>query len=83
MAGDRWSLGFIEETERQVACHLQGHLDQISPADHKSRAIIAQMRKDEQLHGQNAAHAGARRPSLVKWIMKMKAKVMTTVAAWI
>lgn len=83
-AGDRWSLGFIEETERQVTRHLDGHLGRLPSADTKSRKIVAQMREDEQHHGKAAAQAGANPlPSPIKRLMAMQAKVMTTIAAWI
>src|SRR5690606_15571686 len=57
--GDRWSLGFVEETERQVAEHLEGHLDRLPPSDARSRAIIERMRLEEQQHGARAKAAGA------------------------
>lgn len=82
-AGDRWSLGFIEETERQVTQHLAGHLDRLPAADTKSRKIITQMREDEQRHGQTAAQSGARPlPRPIKRLMAAQAKIMTSLAAW-
>lgn len=82
--GDRWSLGFIEETERQVTNHLDDHLSMLPLKDHKSRQIVQQMREDEQKHGQTAAQAGGQPlPFLVKQIMTLQSKVMTTLAAWI
>jgi len=81
LAGDRWSLGFIEETEQQVTHHLEGHLCRLPLADTKSRKIIAQMRIDEQRHGKTAAQAGARPlPKPIKLLMAAQAKVMTTLA---
>ncbi len=84
MAGDHWSLGFVEETERQVATHLEGHLGRLPEADAKSRAIVEQMRVDEQAHGHAAATAGASElPGWIKKLMACQAKVMTTLAYWI
>ena len=79
--GDRVSLGFVEETEQQVGAHLQGHLNTLPPSDHASRAIVAQMQKDELRHA-NAAKAagGADLPAPAKALMRAAAKVMTTVA---
>ena len=57
--GDKWSLGFIEETERQVSEHLSGHLEGLPEQDARSRAIVAQMRDEEEEHGANAHEAGA------------------------
>jgi 3-demethoxyubiquinol 3-hydroxylase len=82
MIGDSWSLGFIEETERQVTRHLDNHLNRLPAADTKSRQIIAQMREDEQRHGNTAADAGAKPlPAGIKWLMSLQAKVMTVTAA--
>jgi ubiquinone biosynthesis monooxygenase Coq7 len=79
--GDRISLGFVEETEIQVGAHLQSHLDTLPEADHASRAIVAQMRDDELRHAQDAQTAGATSlPQPVKELMRVAAKVMTTVA---
>jgi ubiquinone biosynthesis monooxygenase Coq7 len=79
--GDRISLGFVEETEQQVGAHLQGHLHTLPQNDHASRAIVAQMQKDELRHA-NAAKAagGADLPASAKTLMRAAAKVMTTVA---
>lgn len=82
--GDRWSLGFIEETERQVAEHLSRHLDRLPPADDKSRAIVKQMRDEEEQHGANARDAGARAlPAPIRRLMRATAKVMTGAAYWV
>ena len=82
--GDRVSLGFIVETERQVEAHLQGHLERLPPADHASRAIVAQMKEDEAAHAGNAQAAGAAElPAPVKMAMRGAAKVMTTTAHFI
>lgn len=79
--GDRVSLGFVVETERQVEAHLQGHMDALPVNDHASRAIVAQMKDDERRHAQDAQHAGAAElPPPVKALMRAAARVMTTVA---
>ncbi len=79
--GDRWSLGFVVETENQVAAHLQSHLEDLPSDDHASRAIVVQMKDDEERHAQQAALAGALDlPAPVKTLMTLAAKVMTTVA---
>jgi ubiquinone biosynthesis monooxygenase Coq7 len=82
--GDKWSLGFIEETERQVSAHLTGHLERLPENDEKSRAIVKQMRDEEELHGANARDAGAAElPGPVRELMRLTAKVMTSTAYWI
>ncbi len=79
--GDRLSLGFVVETERQVEAHLASHLDRLPEGDHESRAIVAQMKDDEAVHAQAAQDAGAQLlPAPVKALMRTAAKVMTTVA---
>lgn len=79
--GDKISLGFVEETERQVSEHLTSHLDRLPQHDARSRAIVEQMRIDEEQHGAAAGRAGASElPSFVKYLMKLNAKVMTTLA---
>ena len=79
--GDRVSLGFVVETERQVEAHLQGHMEQLPVSDHASRAIVAQMKDDEARHAQEAQHAGAiELPMPVKGLMQAAARVMTTLA---
>ncbi|WP_394788947.1 2-polyprenyl-3-methyl-6-methoxy-1,4-benzoquinone monooxygenase [Rhodoferax sp.] len=81
LGGDRWSLGFVVETENQVAAHLQSHLDSLPANDHASKAIVVQMKDDEELHSRQAQQAGALDlPAPVKTLMTMAAKVMTTVA---
>ncbi len=82
--GDKWSLGFIAETERQVCEHLDTHLDGLPPQDARSRAIIEQMRDEEAEHGENAVEAGAAElPGPVKTLMRLTAKVMTRTAYWV
>ena len=79
--GERWSLGFLAETERQVEEHLDGHLTQLSPADRKTRAIVAAMRDDEAKHRATAVDLGAAElPAPARLAMRAMAKVMTTVA---
>jgi ubiquinone biosynthesis monooxygenase Coq7 len=80
-AGDRWSLGFVVETERQVEAHLAGHLNRLPDADRASRAIVARMKDDEAQHARNAEAAGAAPlPAPVRWAMRGAAKLMTTTA---
>jgi ubiquinone biosynthesis monooxygenase Coq7 len=79
--GDAWSLGFVDETERQVEAHLDGHLDRLPAGDAASRAIVRQMKIDEVRHADRAREAGARAlPPPVKSLMRAAARVMTTVA---
>ncbi len=82
--GDKWSLGFIAETERQVIEHLESHLDGLPAEDARSRAIVEQMRDEEAEHGQKAIDAGAADlPGPVKRLMRLSAKVMTRTAYWV
>jgi ubiquinone biosynthesis monooxygenase Coq7 len=79
--GDKWSLGFIEETERQVSDHLGDHLKGLPEDDRRSRAIVAQMREEEEAHGANAADAGAAAlPAPVRGLMQIVAGVMKRLA---
>ena len=79
--GDRVSLGFVQETERQVESHLASHLERLPAGDHASRAIVAQMKADEARHAADAQAAGARElPAPVKTLMRAAAKLMTVVA---
>jgi ubiquinone biosynthesis monooxygenase Coq7 len=79
--GSGVSLGFVVETERQVEAHLASHMERLPAGDHASRAIVAQMKDDEARHAREAQHAGAvELPLPVKGLMRMAAKVMTTVA---
>lgn len=83
LAGDKWSLGFVAETEKQVVKHLDDHLTQISPDDKKSRAILEQMRIDEAQHATNAKQAGgADLPKPIKSVMQIMSKVMTRSTYW-
>ena len=82
--GDKVSLGFVVETERQVEQHLASHLERLPPGDHESRAIVAQMKDDEARHALEALGAGALElPRPVKALMGAAAKVMTTTAHYI
>lgn len=81
LAGDRWSLGFVAETEKQVEKHLSGHLETLPKADLRSRAIVDQMRRDEIEHGQSALNLGGESlPEPIKKAMSAVSKVMTTLA---
>ena len=82
--GDRVSLGFVVETERQVEAHLATHLEKLPEGDHDSRAIVAQMRDDEARHGQEAQNAGAATlPAPVRALMQASAKLMTSTAHYV
>jgi ubiquinone biosynthesis monooxygenase Coq7 len=79
--GDRWNLGFLAETERQVEQHLKGHLDTLPAADQRSRAIVEQMKVDEADHADMAVRLGAHElPAPAKGVMKLAARVMTTLS---
>ncbi len=79
LAGDKWSLGFVSETEKQVEGHLDEHLAQVPESDCRTRAILEQMKEDEIRHGRKArAHGGVELPGPVKLAMKLMSKVMTT-----
>lgn len=79
--GDRVSLGFVAETERQVEAHLDGHLERLPAGDTASRAVINQMKLDEARHAAQAWSAGAHElPAPARAMMRMAARVMTTVA---
>lgn len=78
LAGDRWSLGFVAETERQVTAHLQQHLEQLPNHDLKTQAILTQMQHDEIQHAKLATAAGgAPLPSLLKRSMRCVSKLLT------
>src|SRR5512139_1560086 len=80
-AGDRWSMGFLVETERQVEKHIDGHIGQLPADDARSRAILEQMRTDEIAHAESGrAHGGEELPAPVKGAMRLMAKVMTETA---
>lgn len=80
--GDRWSLGFLAETERQVVRHLDGHLKRLPAGDARSRRIVEQMKIDEGRHASHAISAGGRElPGFVKKAMHAVSRIMTTAAA--
>jgi ubiquinone biosynthesis monooxygenase Coq7 len=82
--GDKWNLGFLAETERQVEGHLEGHLDRLPPQDEKSRAIVNEMKVDEARHARTAVdHGAAELPEPVKLAMKLGSRIMTRTAYWI
>ena len=82
--GDRVSLGFMAETERQVEQHLDSHLDQLPEADRESRAIVEQMRVDEAEHGKSAMDAGGvELPFPARALMRAVSKVMTRTAYYL
>jgi len=80
-AGDKWSLGFVKETEQQVCAHLDQHLQRLPEQDQRSRSIIEAMREDELRHAVNAEQAGAAElPRVIKTAMSLISKVMTFTA---
>jgi ubiquinone biosynthesis monooxygenase Coq7 len=82
--GDRVSLGFVVETERQVEAHLESHLSRLPAADQASRAIVSQMKEDEAAHAAQAVAAGAiPLPAPAKALMRAAAKVMTSTAHYL
>ena len=84
LAGDKWSLGFVAETEHQVVRHLDSHLQQITDEDQKTRAILEQMKIDEGQHATMALGAGgAPLPEPVKQLMGLTSKIMTRAAWWV
>jgi ubiquinone biosynthesis monooxygenase Coq7 len=84
LAGDKWSLGFIAETEKQVCAHIDDHLRQIPSQDQKSRAILKQMKEDEQHHADLAlSGGGAPLPAPIKVAMRLTSKVMTGTTYWL
>lgn len=84
LLGDRWSLGFLAETEWQVEQHLERHLDRLPGEDRKSRAIVEQMKADESGHAVAAAREGAAQlPLPARLAMRLASRVMTGTARWI
>ncbi len=82
--GDRASLGFVAETEKQVEVHLQGSSDRLPAADHRSRAIVEQMTHDEVAHGARAASLGAEElPFPLRSAMRLTSRVMTKSSYWL
>jgi ubiquinone biosynthesis monooxygenase Coq7 len=83
-AGDKWSLGFVAETERQVVRHLDEHLSRLPEHDQRSRAVLEQMKEDEGHHATVALEAGgAELPEPVKKLMSLTSRVMTRTAYWV
>jgi 3-demethoxyubiquinol 3-hydroxylase len=84
LAEDRWSLGFIVETENQVERHLGEHMARMPAEDTRSRDILSRMQHDEIRHGSTAKDAGAHElPPFIKWLMRGTAKLMTRTAYWL
>jgi len=84
LLGDKWSMGFLVETEQQVEAHLEDHLNRISPADAESRVVLEAMRDDEVRHGQTGVAHGARPlPTPVKAAMRGFSKIMTGTTYWV
>ena len=84
LIGDRWNLGFLAETERQVVAHLEGHLQRLPAEDARSRAIVEHMKVDEARHATSAiSHGGAELPEPAKAAMRLSSKAMTETAYWI
>ncbi|MGV8935229.1 MAG: 2-polyprenyl-3-methyl-6-methoxy-1,4-benzoquinone monooxygenase [Gallionellaceae bacterium] len=84
LLGDKWNLGFLAETERQVGEHLQSHLSKLPLQDDKSRAVVKQMYADETRHAEMAAGlGGAELPLPIKLAMRLSSKVMTRTAYWL
>lgn len=84
IAGDKWSLGFVAETERQVVKHLDDHLQRLPPQDTRSQAILAQMKEDEAKHATAALRAGGvELPSGIRRLMQAASRVMTRTAYWV
>lgn len=84
LVGDKWNLGFLAETERQVEAHLHGHLEKLPPGDKKSWRILEQMRQDEREHARTAERLGAAElPAPVKAVMRAASRVMTGIAYYV
>jgi ubiquinone biosynthesis monooxygenase Coq7 len=84
LAGDRTSLGFVAETERQVVQHLQSHLQRLPVEDVRTRAILEQMSADEERHGAAARDAGGvELPAPARALMKLTGRIMTRTAFWL
>lgn len=84
LLGDKWNLGFLAETERQVGEHLQSHLQKLPVQDEKSRAIVQQMYVDETAHADMAVElGGAPLPQPVQFAMQLNGKLMTNTVYWV
>ena len=83
LIGDRWSLGFLAETERQVEMHLEDHLQRLPASDSRSQAVVRQMKEDELSHATSALQAGAAElPDPIKNWMRLTSRVMTKTSHW-
>ena len=84
VAGDKWNLGFVAETEKQVVAHLDDHLGALPDKDLRSRQIVSQMRTDEAGHAEQAVNAGAAElPPAIKGLMTLASRIMTGTAYWV
>ena len=84
LIGDRWNLGFLAETERQVEMHLEGHLQRLPANDFRSQAVVRKMKEDEANHATTALRAGAiELPGPVKGLMRIVSQVMTKTSHWL
>ena len=84
LTGDRTSLGFVAETERQVVEHLESHMHELPEGDERSRKIVVQMQDDEQRHGSDATKAGGRElPRPIRELMRRAARIMTRTAYYV
>jgi 3-demethoxyubiquinol 3-hydroxylase len=84
LAGDKWSMGFLVETERQVEAHLDSHLTMLPDEDQQTRTIVEQMRKDEIEHGLQGELAGAASlPAPVTAAMRITSRLMTSTTYWV
>jgi ubiquinone biosynthesis monooxygenase Coq7 len=84
LLGDKWNLGFLAETEKQVEGHLDDHLDRFPEEDRKSRAIVAQMKEDEAEHARMAlTRGGIELPLPAKQVMHAVSRLMTSATYWI
>ena len=82
--GERWNLGFLAETERQVEEHLQGHIERLGGGDARTRALIESMQREEAGHRRTAEALGARElPEPARLGMRLAARLMTTLSYWI
>ena len=81
---NKFNLGFLEETEKQVTSHLEGHIKKIPKSDKKTHAILEQMKHDEQRHQKTASSLGSKKlPSFFQKLMSVTSKLMTNVTYWI
>jgi 3-demethoxyubiquinol 3-hydroxylase len=84
LAGDKWNLGFLAETEKQVVQHIESHLEKLPNTDHKTRAILNQMHEDESQHATSAIEqGGVELPAPIKQGMRLVSKIMTKTSFWV